>query len=1659
MPHKHPHPSRPTRVRSLVYALIILAAVVSLLPAFARLTVLAHKSADGATADTGDAQPHAEFVRQLSLPANDVVYNPADGTLYASVPGTGGEAGNTIVPINPATGETGAPVFVGSEPDKLALSDDGHTLYVGLNGSYSVRRFDTATRTPGQQFSLGEESFQGKYIANDLAVAPGNPNLLAVARYNPGVAPPQAGVAVFDNGVQRSKTSNGSSERADFLAFSATGAKLYGSTLNDGLLTMNIDASGVTTGSKTSFGVRGRIKFANGLVYSADGQVINPDTSTVVGTFPSVFPARAFAVDTAAGRAYYLTYDRFSQAAVLKAFDLGTFALAGSATLSGITSEPTTMVRWGANGLAFRTDAGKLYLVQTSLIPSANPIPTPTPFVSPTATPTPPPAAASIRQVPLRTNDLVYSAQSQQIYASVPSAAGANGNSVTRLNPETGEIGASLFVGSEPTRLALADDGQTMYVGLSGAGAVRKLDVSAQTAGVEFRLGSGFSSNIPLLPEDIAVMPGSPGTVAVSKLGGGLTVYDEGAPRAQSSNSGGSIQFASANRLYAGSSIVHRISVDQAGLTKLGETHTGTYGRTQLAGGLLYVSGGLVLDPESGVIKGRFPGLNLENPMVIDAAKNRAFFLLNNFGSGLSVRAYELDTFRPVGYVPVPGIFPSSSQSPGAPSSLVRWGKNGLAFRADGRVFLIQTALVDAAEPIPPATPTPSPTPTPAHIPTLVDKINLPANDLVIDATTETIYASVPSTGGAAANSITPIDPKTGVVGAPVSIGNEPGKLAISDNGQTLYVYLEGAKAIRRFDTATKTPGAQFDPGSDKPTDMEVVPGRPQSLAVARGNPLFGSTDVILYDDGVKRPNTGGGGVGFAIRSIEFGASPSTLYGYDGANGSGLVKFELDASGVKQFTTMNGLFSEFFSPSSSPGMGLEFAAGRLYSGGGRVVDAEAQTLSGKFNSGGAAFLIDRTLGRAFYLSNGTGGTSSSVTLTAYDIDTFLPLGSVTLPNVVGVPASLVRWGANGLAFCTRPDTFGSPAVTSQIYLVRSALVSADTPLASTLQFGAANYNASEGLGGDGSTASITVTRTGSAAAAATVNYAAGGGTATPGSDYTAASGTLSFAAGETTKTFNVAIIDDNLYEPGAHETIGLTLSGQTGNVTLGAQPTATITVQDTDFKPLLAPHPITVPEGQSGTTTVQYPVRLSNASAETISINYATADDTAAAPSDYVAASGTLTFQPGELEKIISLQIKGDEVEEPDERFSVNFSNPVNVLFFTGGGVVTIAADEGTFVEFAAPEFTAVESDGRATITVKRSGSTTAPVTVGYVTLDDTRAIRCDDNLASGGAAFARCDYATTFDTLVFAPGETEKTFTIPLVDDGHVEQRESVNLSLVSPLGVPFGTQSAAVLFITDNDAANTPNPVDEHAFFVRQHYLDFLSREPDADGLAAWTRVLAGCADAFNTDANSPSVLCDRNVVSSSFFRSAEFELKGYFVYRFYRVAFNRRPSYAEFVADMRRVTGQTAEEVYSKRRAFSEAWVQREEFAGYLGWISNAEAVDVLLGRYGLTAITTNDPADFDGDAPLVRLTRDDLVAALNAGRMTKAQVLRAIVQSREVDAAEYNGAFVAMQYYGYLRRAPEQSGYEAWLQVITRGDGYRVMVNGFMNSAEYRLRFGR
>src|ERR1043165_4490376 len=123
--------------------------------------------------------PAAPFVRVLNLPVNDIIYEKQSKKILVSVPSRVGSAGNSVNEIEPVTGALGAATFVGSEPNKLAVSDDGQTVYVGIDGAASVRRVNMTTHTAGTQFRLGSDSSGAAFTAGDLAVVPGNSNAVA----------------------------------------------------------------------------------------------------------------------------------------------------------------------------------------------------------------------------------------------------------------------------------------------------------------------------------------------------------------------------------------------------------------------------------------------------------------------------------------------------------------------------------------------------------------------------------------------------------------------------------------------------------------------------------------------------------------------------------------------------------------------------------------------------------------------------------------------------------------------------------------------------------------------------------------------------------------------------------------------------------------------------------------------------------------------------------------------------------------------------------------------------------------------------------------------------------------------------------------------------------------------------------------------------------------------------------------------------------------------------------------------------------------------------------------------------------------------------------------------------------------------------------------
>lgn len=325
----------------------------------------------------------------------------------------------------------------------------------------------------------------------------------------------------------------------------------------------------------------------------------------------------------------------------------------------------------------------------------------------------------------------------------------------------------------------------------------------------------------------------------------------------------------------------------------------------------------------------------------------------------------------------------------------------------------------------------------------------------------------------------------------------------------------------------------------------------------------------------------------------------------------------------------------------------------------------------------------------------TDGTSDN--RTSSDVQHAMDVGAVAawatyFAELRGTPDASLRQLANdlyatydtGVNFWTRPGGTNFNVSPPRRYTWEYknsasfswALTGTDAPgQPGTLRFSVAGYSVNE----NGGTATITVTRTGGSSGSVSVNYATSNGTATAGSDYTATSGTLSFADGEMTRTFTIAITNDALLE--GNETINLTLSNPTGGANLGSPATAVLTIQDDDAaQPGVIQFSTTAYTVNEAQGTITITVTRTGGSNVPVSVNYATSNGTATAGSDYTSTSGTLTFGVGETTKTFTIPIINDTAIESPETVTLTLSNPTNgaTLGNPSTATLTINSDDTT---------------------------------------------------------------------------------------------------------------------------------------------------------------------------------------------------------------------------------------------------------------------------------------------------------------------------------------------------------------------------------------------
>jgi uncharacterized delta-60 repeat protein len=368
-------------------------------------------------------------------------------------------------------------------------------------------------------------------------------------------------------------------------------------------------------------------------------------------------------------------------------------------------------------------------------------------------------------------------------------------------------------------------------------------------------------------------------------------------------------------------------------------------------------------------------------------------------------------------------------------------------------------------------------------------------------------------------------------------------------------------------------------------------------------------------------------------------------------------------------------------------------------------------------------------------------------------------------------------------------------------------------------------------------------------------------------------------------------------------------------------------------------------------------------------------------------------------------------------------------------------------VGFSADTYKVNEGDpsGVATVTITRQGDLSGTVAVDYGTQDTAGLKPCQEQSAS---ASERCDFATSFGTLRFAAGEVSKTIQIPIINDRYPETAEKFTIHILHSYGTFVAGSFGATVIIEDDDAQTpTQNPIAEQGFFIKEQYIDFLGRVAEQAGFDFWMNRMNNCP-AGQT--------CDRIDTSKRFFQSDEFQARGFLVYRLYDAILGRLPKYTEFVNDVARLNGfQTPEEQRQSKDAYLTSFTGKLEF--------------FLLYRNFYNGSKVTDPTGFVNAlcdrAGISPASKQTLINNLQSGARTPEQTLEDFIQTPEISGVGtkfYDRGFITMQYFGYLRRDPEQAGFDFWVSQLIgpnaphRGD-YRFMVGGFLQSDEYNLRF--
>jgi hypothetical protein len=315
------------------------------------------------------APPAGNQISVYSTGGNGLVWDPIAARIYVSMPGIQGDNGNSVAVVDPLAGTVSNSGFLGSDPDRISLSENSQYLYIGMDGANAIEQLALPGFNVNASWNLGSDSFEGPYYALSLQAAPAAAQTTAVALGAFNISPASEGVVIYDGATPRPTTTKLPNFRYPYssLQWAGNDSTLYsvdGESPQD-FLTLGVSPSGVVLAQHDDALLQpysSTIHYdpGTGLVYADGGQVIQPSSGTIAGSFG----ASGIAVpDSTLNRVFILgqtTAQSGTSSYTIESFDQKTFASIGAITIDNVVGVPTGLIRWGSNGLAFTTITGFL---------------------------------------------------------------------------------------------------------------------------------------------------------------------------------------------------------------------------------------------------------------------------------------------------------------------------------------------------------------------------------------------------------------------------------------------------------------------------------------------------------------------------------------------------------------------------------------------------------------------------------------------------------------------------------------------------------------------------------------------------------------------------------------------------------------------------------------------------------------------------------------------------------------------------------------------------------------------------------------------------------------------------------------------------------------------------------------------------------------------------------------------------------------------------------------------------------------------------------------------------------------------------------------------------------------------------------------------------